>query len=88
MIIEIIDKLGHAQPIRVEGTQVLVRNNQGTPIAVAGEFGPDGAVKTAHCCDAEFQQILNAFGYGRHQVEVKQVQLTPVPSGASKLISP
>ena len=84
MIIELISE---GKPIRIQASQLVVFNDEGTPVAVAGLFGP-GAIKTAHVLDADFHQTLRAFGYGRHYVEVQEIQTAPVPGGAKLIAGP
>lgn len=85
MIVELIPPLG-GSPIRVVTAQLVVMNNNGTPIAVAGEFGPDGAVKIATVSDSDFINTLRAFGYGQHRIVVSPLELGEPPAG-SKLLT-
>jgi hypothetical protein len=83
----IVELISEGQPIRLQVSQLIVFNDEGTPVAVAGLFGP-GAIKAAHVLDADFQQTLKTFGYGRHQVEVQEIQAAPVPGGAKLITGP
>jgi CTP:molybdopterin cytidylyltransferase MocA len=47
----------------VDATRVLVRNAQGTPVALVAEWG--AAVLAAHADDPDFQQLLTTFGADR-----------------------
>jgi len=88
MIIDVINGIGGAEPIRLDASQVVVYNDQGTPIMVAGEYGPKGAHCVAHVGDANFNQILQAFGVQRHEVIVDHIDRAPVPGGARLLAGP
>jgi hypothetical protein len=88
MIVEIIDRIGR-QPIRLDASQVLVRNNAGTPIAIAGEYGPEGVIKTAHAQDDDFNQVLAAFGCnGRVVVKTLQLDHLGIPRGLRPVAGP
>lgn len=83
MFIEFIDKFG-GPPVRVEVSQFVARDMNGTPVCVAGEYGPSNTIRVSHAADADFNQSLRAFGYGRQTVVMETVstQHTPVPPGA------
>ena len=87
MTIEIIPRIG-GQPLRLEVAQFILFNDDGTPIAVAGEFGPRGTVRIAHAGENSFPSVMNAFGYGQHKVKVDHLEVPPPPSGARQLILP
>ena len=86
MFVEMHDKLGN--PLRVEATQIVIYNDSGTPIAVAGEYGPDRAQKVAHAADADFAATLRAFGVARHQVVASELRTTPLNGGARLVDGP
>jgi len=65
------------EPLRLEASQILVCDKLGTPIMVAGEFGPSGSYKVAHAGDKDFNDVLKMFGYGRHKVTVDPLSTTP-----------
>lgn len=71
MTVEILPRLGGA-PVRIDAAQLVVRGAGGTPLCVAGEYGPAGAVRVAHARDpdGEFDRALRAFGYGPGPTEV------------------
>lgn len=75
MIIDAFDSIT-GQPVRINATQVVVYNDQETPIVVAGEYGPRGAQKVAHAGDEDFNQALRLFGVGRHRVETTSLKTT------------
>lgn len=85
MIVQVLTPTG---PIQLEVTQVLVMNNEGTPVLVAGEFGPPGCQKVAKVGDHDFERTLATFGYGRHKIIVEDVKLPAVPAGAKLLSKP
>jgi hypothetical protein len=86
MFIQIIPKIG-GQPIVIEASQLAVFGPvNGTPLVVAGEFGPSGAIKVSHAGDQDFNSTLRAFGYN-HTVTVEALKLDPPPPGG-KLIVP
>ncbi|MHC4608797.1 MAG: hypothetical protein ACYS7M_00435 [Planctomycetota bacterium] len=87
MIIEILNGVG-GEPIRIPASQFVVRNDEGTPIVVGGEYGIDGAHSVAHAGDPEFNQLLQAFGVQRHEVIVDRIERAPVPGGAKLLAGP
>ena len=84
MIVELISE---GRPIRLQVSQLVVFNEEGTPVVVAGLFG-NGAIKAAHVLDDDFQQTLRTFGHGRHHVEVQEIQAAPVPGGAKLITGP
>lgn len=87
MIVEILPKIGGA-PLRLEASQVLVLNEQGTPVAIAGEYGPQGGIMAAHAGDQQdFNRALRTFGYGRHQIITERISPSRPPVGA-KLLNP
>ena len=85
MIVQILTPTG---PVQLEASQVLVMNNEGTPVLIAGEFGPPGCQKVAKVGDSDFQRTLETFGYGRHDIVVEDVKLPAVPAGAKLLSKP
>lgn len=85
MIVQLITRTG---PLRIEASQILVENNEGTPIMVAGEFGPPGCQKIAKVGDDDFQRTLEVFGYGRHEIIVEDLKPPAVPAGAKLLTRP
>jgi hypothetical protein len=83
----IVEMISEGRPIRLVVSQLVVSNDEGTPVAVAAEFGR-GAIKTAHVLDADFQSTLRALGVGRHNIEVIELPSQPVPGGAKRLFVP
>lgn len=84
LYVEIAAKVGE-KPLRIAATRVAVFNDQGTPLLVAGEYGPEGASAVASYQDRDFTRVLEALGFGRHQVEVDVVDSPPPPPGARLL---
>jgi hypothetical protein len=84
MFIEFIDRIG-GKCIKLEVSQLLVRDRNGTPVCVAGRYGDDGMI-VASATDPDFQQALRAFGYAG-DVEVKSISLEPygLPRGSRRL---
>lgn len=64
MIIEIIPKagIGIEDPVVLEASQIVVKQENGTIICVAAEYGPDGAQAVAHAGDEDFNRVLDALG--------------------------
>jgi hypothetical protein len=80
-----LTSIGDGGTVSLPVSQLVVFNDQGTPIMVAGEYGPPGSIKVAHAADPDFKQVLRAFGYGRHQIETTNLSLPEPPSGAKLL---
>lgn len=73
--VELLDDAG--RPVRVKAAQLLVRNANGTPITVVGEYA--GAVLVSYAGEPDFVKSLELFGYGRHQLDcVDLSSLNPV----------
>jgi hypothetical protein len=72
----------------VEAGQLVVYDDNGTPIMVAGAYGPPDCYKVAHAGDEDFQRVLDYFGVGQHKVVVENLQLDGPPSGARLLAGP
>jgi hypothetical protein len=89
MIVEIIDKLG-TTPLRIPCSQVRILNDVGTPIGVAGEYGPNLAVRIAHAGEPDFNRTLAALGYCGSPVSVDRLNAPTgdVPAGASLISAP
>lgn len=84
MIIELIPRIG-GEPIRLNIAQFLVRQDNGTPIAVGAEYGPEGsqAVSCVGCKD--FQRMLRVLGV-KDTVVVDTLQM-PQPQPGARLIA-
>ncbi len=78
---------GRAQPLVIEAAQVVVRNGQGTVIAVAAEYGPDRTQVCSMAGQPDFETVLRNLGiYERVACEV--VTLSRPQSGARLLAGP
>jgi hypothetical protein len=87
MRVVVIDRIG-GRPLELDASQVVVTNDEGTPVVVALEYGPRGSIKASHAADADFNQTLRAVGFGRHQVVTETIGTPPPPPGASRIIGP
>lgn len=76
-----------AAPVVLEATQVLVEQSNGTVVAAAAEYGPDGSVAVAHCADPDFNEMLDRLGVGRATV-CDAIQLPRPPAGARLVAGP
>ena len=84
MIIELIPRIG-GEPIRLNIAQFVVRQDNGTPISVGAEYGPEGsqAVSCVGCKD--FQRMLRVLGV-KDTVVVDTLQM-PQPQPGARLIA-
>lgn len=89
MIVELIlaDGVGRSQPLVLHVNQLVVRQDNGTPICVAAEFGQDRAQAVAKVGDDDFEQVCNALGV-RETVICDRVVLPPPPPGARLVAGP
>lgn len=89
MIIEILPKegIGGGKVLRLSVHQVLVRQDNGTPVMIAADYGGDASMIVASAVHnaAEFQQTLRQLGIGM-TVLVDRIAMPPPPPGA-RLIS-
>lgn len=88
MIVEFYDQMG-GQALRMRAAQVIIRTDDGTPLAVASVYGPEGGhlVETASPDPRQqerFQRALRTLGVNQ-LVIVDEVQDLPVPAGAKLL---
>ena len=74
MIVEIADKFG-GKPLRIDASQVIIRSDAGTPVAVAGEYGAAGTISVAHAGEGEvFLRALKVFGYGESSPTIEHMK--------------
>ncbi len=73
-----------SDPVIMDATLVLVEMEDGTPVMVCGEYGPDGAVRASHAGDDDFNKTLNSLGINR-TVICDTIVLPPPPPGARLL---
>lgn len=89
MIVELLPRggLGHGKPVRMEASQVVVRQNNGTPVMIAADYGEVGNIVVASVAHnpEEFNRTLRQLGIGM-TVIVDRLQMPPPPPGA-RLIS-
>lgn len=78
--------LGRAEPVKLHANQVIVMQDNGTPIAVAGEYGPKGTQAVSRIGDTDFNATLNKLGLPA--VHYDDVVLPAPPSGARLLAGP
>jgi len=88
MILKILPKgIMGAQPIVMEASLVLVELDDGTPVMISGEYGPEGAVKSSHAGETDFNKTLRDLGIDR-VVICDSVVLPPPPPGARIIAGP
>lgn len=89
MIIEVIPAggLGHA-PLRLEASQVLIKMDDGTPIAVAAHYGPDRtvAVESIAFNEVAFHRMLRMLGV-QQTVLVTTVRTDKTPPAGARLLA-
>lgn len=86
MIVDILDGIGRS-PLRLPASLVIVRLDDGTPIMVSGAFGPEGAVRSSHALEKDFNQTLRALGVTQ-EVICDRIELPPPPPGARLILAP
>ncbi len=62
MRLEIIPNGIGSEPIILDATQVVVRGENGDPVQVAAEHGPDGVLLLSNVYDDDFNQSLRTIG--------------------------
>lgn len=90
MIVEllVVGDDGVVRAVRLQATQVVVRNSVATPIlAVAAEYGPGRAQLIGHIGDPDFHTVLRRLGiYETPRLDLLQVE-RPAP-GARLIAGP
>ena len=76
----------NAPPIRLRASLVLVRQDNGTAVNVAGVYG-DGGVLLANANDRDFNSTLRKLGL-RDRTECSTLVLPGVPEGFQLVSSP
>jgi hypothetical protein len=76
-----------SQPIELDATLVLVSADDGTPLMVSGEYGPQGTVKSSHALDSDFHKSLKDLGINTLTVADRLVLPQP-PPGAKIIAGP
>lgn len=86
MIVDLLVRDGLAlKPIRLNVSQVLVRQDNGTPISVAIEYGADNSQAVATVKDLpEFNRVLRVLGVAPVVCDVLEL---PQPPPGARLIS-
>jgi len=89
MLVEFITAggVGRGRPLVLAVNQVIVRQDNGTPILVAAEFGAEKAQAAAKVGDADFQHLLRALGINE-TVVCDRVELPGPPPGARLIAGP
>lgn len=86
MILEIIPEAGiGAAPIRIHANQVVVRQNNGTIVAVAAEYGIDRCQLISHAGDDDFNDVLTKLGI--NETTLCDTLSLPGPPSGARLIS-
>ena len=89
MIVELIlsDGIGHSRPVRLSVSQILVRQDNGTPIMVAAEYGANRSQCCAKVGDKDFLSVLQALGINE-TVICDRIEMPPPPPGARLIAGP
>jgi hypothetical protein len=84
VIVEIVTRVGDP-PLRIPAAQCVVRQDNGTIIAVAAEYGPHGDQQVSCAGKPDFNRTLTLLGI-RETVLVSTVNL-PGPSAGLRLLA-
>jgi hypothetical protein len=84
VIIELIPHIG-GQPIRLNISQFVVRQDNGTPISVGAEYGPDQSQAVSCVGNKDFERMLRILGI-KDTVVVHTLQM-PKPQPGARLIA-
>lgn len=88
MILEIIpvEGVGRGRPLVIVANQIVIRNDQGTPIAAAAIYGPDEstAVGSVAHDEAGFHRMLRVLGI--NTTTVVDTILMPKPEPGARLL--
>ncbi len=82
----VVVRMDDATPVLVVGERASALN-AGQPVAVAGDFGPDGVVRASHALDDDFNATLQALGINR-MVVCDRLVMPPPPPGAQLIRGP
>ncbi len=86
MIIDLLVRDGlRIMRLRLDITQAVIRQNNGTPIAVAAEYGPEGAQAICHLGDEDFHRMLRNLGID--EPVICDLLELPRPSPEARLIA-
>ena len=72
MIVELITE--HGEPITLLASQILIKNEDNTPLAVAANYGAPGLIKLSVVGDKDFSSVLKSLGYNA-KVEIEYLKL-------------
>jgi hypothetical protein len=88
MILEIVPEEGiGGKPVRLVARQVVVRQDNGTPICAAAHFGPERAYVVLKVGDKDFNRMLKALGIS-DTVICDRLELPQPPPGARLISDP
>ena len=92
MILELLSRdplTGRLSRIVIPATQILIRQLNGTPIAIAADYGPEGATAVASAAfdNNEFHRTMRNLGIDA-TVLVSTIKMPPPPPGARLLADP
>lgn len=97
MIIEVIlsDGIGKSAPLVLHCNQVVIRQDNGTPIGIFAHYGQEGAYaasiaatcKKCGCGMDDFNRLLRALGINT-TVIIDKLDLAKPPSGARLIAGP
>lgn len=89
MIVEIIPDggIGRCAPLKIPAAQVVVRQDNGTPIFVAAKWGPDRADAYSTVGMKDFAQICRAIGLDITEVDVQTLRLPGGPPAGARLVA-
>lgn len=87
MRLKILPQGINGDPVILDARLVVVELDDGTPVMVSGEYGPDGAVRASHAGDEDFNQTLQALGIKRTVICDSIVPPQP-PPGARLVAGP
>jgi len=87
LVVEVIPRLAlpQAVPLTLPASQIVIRLTDGTPVALAACFGPDGAYAVSKIGDADFERLLDLLGIKVSSVQVDWVKLSTPPAGAIRI---
>jgi hypothetical protein len=89
MIIEIIpsDGIGRGQPIVIHASQIVVRQDNGTPIYAGAHFGAEKSYVHSIVGADDFNRVLRGLGVNM-TVIVNKIAMPGAPAGAKLVASP
>jgi hypothetical protein len=89
MIVEIIADtgIGRSKPIVINASQIVVRQDNGTPIYVCAHYGPANACAHSMVGMDDFDRYLKVLGINM-TVVVSKIALSGPPCGAKLLTGP